>query len=111
MADATSTPPVVRFGAFEVDLQAGELRKKGFKVRLQEQPLQVLALLLEQPGHVVTREELRQKLWGGTVVDFEHSINTTINKLRDSIAGDIPAARTAISIPGPGGPPSPCGRC
>jgi|SRR5436190_244441 len=99
MADATSTPSVVRFGAFEVDLQAGELRKKGFKVRLQEQPLQVLALLLGQPGHVVTREELRQKLWGGTVVDFEHSINTTINKLRDALGDSADSPRFIETLP------------
>ena len=73
MADVADTPQVVRFGVFEVDLRAGELRKRGVRIRLQEQPLQVLAVLLEQPGQLVTREELKQKLWAGTIVDFDHS--------------------------------------
>ncbi len=77
-----------RFGIFELDLSAGELRKNGAKVRLQEQPLQVLALLLEHPGQVITRDELRQKLWpADTFVDFDHSLNTAVNKLRD-VLGD-----------------------
>ena len=86
MRDVATGPQVVRFGVFELDLRAGELRKKGLRLRLQEQPLQVLALLLQQPGEVVTREELRQKLWtGGIIVDFDHSLNTTINKLREAL--------------------------
>ena len=65
-----------RFGAFEVDLSAGELRRNGFKVKLQEQPLQVLALLLERPGEVVSRDDLRNRLWAAdTFVDFDHSLN------------------------------------
>jgi len=62
---------VVRFGVFELDLRAGELRKHGLKIRLQDQPFQILLMLLEQPGQVVTREQLHQKLWAeGTFVDF-----------------------------------------
>ena len=62
---------VVRFGAFELDLRTGELRKHGIRVRLQDQPFQILLMLLEQPGQVVTREQLHQKLWAeGTFVDF-----------------------------------------
>src|SRR3982074_2892981 len=76
MRDVVAGPQVVRFSVFELDLRAGELRKKGLRLRLQEQPLQVLALLLQQPGEVVTREELRQKVWtGGIIVDFDHSLN------------------------------------
>ncbi len=67
----------IRFGIFEVDLEAGELRKRGLRIKLREQPLQVLALLLEKPGQVVTREVLRNKLWpGGTFVDFAYGPKT-----------------------------------
>jgi DNA-binding winged helix-turn-helix (wHTH) protein len=83
---------IVRFGVFEADLQAGELRKSGIRIRLQEQPFQVLALLLEHPGEVVTREHLREKLWpADTFVDFDHSLNTAINKIRDAL-GDSAAS-------------------
>jgi cholera toxin transcriptional activator len=79
---------IVRFGIFELDLKAGELRKNGVKLRLQEQPFQVLASLLERAGEVVTREELQQKLWpSDTFVDFDHSLNTAINKVRE-VLGD-----------------------
>jgi cholera toxin transcriptional activator len=77
----------VRFGVFEVDLTAGELRKNGMKLRLQGQPFQVLAVLLERPGQVVTREELQQKLWpSDTFVDFDHSLNTAVNKVREVLS-------------------------
>jgi cholera toxin transcriptional activator len=79
---------IAQFGVFELDLSAGELRKNGAKLRLQEQPFQVLALLLERAAEVVTREELRQKLWpADTFVDFDHSLNTAVNKLRE-VLGD-----------------------
>jgi cholera toxin transcriptional activator len=79
---------IARFGVFELDLSAGELRKNGRKLRLQEQPFQILALLLEHAGELVTREELRQKLWAAdTFVDFDHGLNTAVNKLRE-ILGD-----------------------
>ena len=87
----SSTPPasagrIVRFGIFEANLALGELRKNGAKIRLQEQPFQVLAVLLERPGEVVTREGLRTRLWNAeTFVDFDHSLNTAINKLRDAL--------------------------
>jgi Tol biopolymer transport system component/DNA-binding winged helix-turn-helix (wHTH) protein len=77
---------IVRFGIFEVDLKAGELRRSGLKVKLQEQPLQVLTALLEHPGEVVTREDLRSKLWpADTFVDFDHSLNAAIKRLRDAL--------------------------
>jgi TolB-like protein/DNA-binding winged helix-turn-helix (wHTH) protein/Tfp pilus assembly protein PilF len=77
---------LVRFGAFEVDLRAGELRKSGIKIKLQEKPFQVLALLLERGGDVVTREELREKLWlADTFVDFDHSVGTAVAKLRQAL--------------------------
>jgi TolB-like protein/Flp pilus assembly protein TadD len=82
---AFHTQPV-RFGTFELDLRAGELRKQGVKIKLQEQPFQILAMLLEQPGQVVTREELRSRLWpADTFVDFDHSLNKAINKLREAL--------------------------
>jgi cholera toxin transcriptional activator len=90
MPAATNTR-LYRFGIYEVDVRSGELRKNGAKLKLQEQPFQVLAMLLQRPGEVVTREELRQRLWpADTFVDFDHGLNTAINKLRDSL-GDSAA--------------------
>lgn len=75
-----------RFGVFELDLHAGELRRSGIKVKLQEQPFQVLSLLLERPGEVVTREELRDRLWrADTFVDFDHGLNAAIKRLRNAL--------------------------
>ena len=85
---------IARFGVFELDLAAGELRKNGAKLRLQEQPFQVLALLLERAGDVVTRDELRQKLWpSDTFVDFDHSLNTAVNKLRETLGDSASSPR------------------
>src|SRR5579863_514203 len=79
---------IFRFGVFEADASSGELRKAGMRLRLQDQAFQVLMLLLARPGEIVTREELRQKLWpSDTFVDFDHSLNTIINKIRD-VLGD-----------------------
>jgi cholera toxin transcriptional activator len=77
---------IFRFGAYEADPGSGELRKSGLRLRVQEQPFRVLLVLLERPREVVTREELRQKLWPvDTFVDFDHSLNTVINKLREAL--------------------------
>src|SRR5215467_14522756 len=77
---------VMRFGVFEVDSRAGELRRNGIRVKLQDQPFQVLALLLEKPGEVVTREELQRRLWAAdTFVDFDHSLNAAVKRLRDAL--------------------------
>ena len=85
---------IARFGVFELDLSAGELRKNGAKLRLQEQPSQVLALLLERAGDVVTREEMRRKLWpADTFVDFDHSLNTAVNKLRETLGDSASSPR------------------
>ncbi len=85
---------IARFGVFELDLNAGELRKSGIKLRLQGQPIQVLTLLLERAGEVVTREELRQKLWAAdTFVDFDHSLNTAINKVREALGDSASSPR------------------
>ena len=91
MNQVSATPPVrfIRFGLFEADLHAGELRKNGLKIKLQDQPFRVLSLLLERAGEVVTREELREKLWSAdTFVDFEHSLNGSVKKLRQAL-GDL----------------------
>ncbi|HLZ40258.1 MAG TPA: winged helix-turn-helix domain-containing protein [Candidatus Sulfotelmatobacter sp.] len=93
MAGPPNNRPV-RFGVFELDLSAGELRKNGAKLRLQGQPFQVLALLLERAGEVVTREELQQKLWpSDTFVDFDHSLNTAINKVREALGDSASSPR------------------
>ncbi len=81
-----SDAQIVRFGIYEANFSLGELRKNGAKIRLQEQPFQVLAMLLERPGQIVTRDDLRARLWkADTFVDFDHSLNTAINKLRDAL--------------------------
>lgn len=86
MAQSKGSPPGLRFGAFEVDLRAGELRKHGLKIKLQDKPFQILATLLESPGQLVRREELRQKLWpADTFVDFDHGLNSAVNKLREAL--------------------------
>jgi DNA-binding winged helix-turn-helix (wHTH) protein/Tfp pilus assembly protein PilF len=89
-----------RFGAFEVDLRAGELRKHGVRLKLQGQPFHVLAVLLEQPGEVVSREELRQKLWpADTFVDFDTGLNSAVKKLRDVLADSAEEPRYIETLP------------
>ena len=93
-------PAVVRFGAFELDLRAGELRKEGRRIRLQEQPFQILRLLLESPGEVVSREELRKGLWpGDTVVEFDHSINAAVKRLRNALRDSAERPRYIETLP------------
>jgi TolB-like protein/DNA-binding winged helix-turn-helix (wHTH) protein/Flp pilus assembly protein TadD len=94
MEPSLTTSKVIRFGVFEADLRAGELRKQGSRVKLQEKPFQLLAILLERPGDVVTREELREKLWpGDTFVDFDHGINIAINKMREALGDSAESPR------------------
>ena len=83
--EALCTARLVRFGTFEVDLRARELRKSGTKLRLIGQPFEVLTILLKCPGEVVTREELQKHLWPDTFVDVEHNLNTAINKIREAL--------------------------
>jgi TolB-like protein/Tfp pilus assembly protein PilF len=86
MGGVRPSDEVVRFGAFELDFRANELRKQGAKVKLQEQPLQLLQILLEKPGAVVTREELQQKIWpSDTFVDFDHGLYNAIRRLREAL--------------------------
>jgi TolB-like protein/DNA-binding winged helix-turn-helix (wHTH) protein len=89
---ANDPPRRLRFGAFEADLRTGQLTKSGSRVRLQDQPFQVLAALLEKPGELVTREELRTRIWPRAIVDFDHGLNKAISKIRDALgdSGDSP---------------------
>ncbi len=100
MASPVSLARIVRFGAFEVDLKAGELRKQGLRLKLPEQPFQVLVLLLEKPGEVVTREELRARLWpGDTFVDFDHGLNNGVMRLREVLGDSSENPRFVETIP------------
>jgi TolB-like protein/DNA-binding winged helix-turn-helix (wHTH) protein/Flp pilus assembly protein TadD len=100
MGESTHSPRMVRFGVFEVDLRAGELRKQGSKIKLQEQPFQILSLLLEHPGEVVTREEIQKKLWPvDTFVDFEHSLNAAVKRLREALGDSAETPRFVETIP------------
>jgi TolB-like protein/DNA-binding winged helix-turn-helix (wHTH) protein/Flp pilus assembly protein TadD len=94
-----STPVRLRFGVFEVDLRSGELRKHGVRLRLQEQPFQVLAMLLERPGETVTREELRKRLWTAeTFVDFDHGVNKAVNRIRDALGDSATSPRFVETV-------------
>ncbi|MGA7351458.1 MAG: winged helix-turn-helix domain-containing protein, partial [Acidobacteriaceae bacterium] len=80
------TPSRFCFGLFEADSESGELRKSGIRIRLQAQPFRVLICMLERPGEVITRDEIQHRLWGDdTIVDFDHSLGTAINKLREAL--------------------------
>jgi len=93
------TSQVIRFATFEVDLQAQELRKAGLRLKLTGQPFQVLAILLEQPGAVVTREELQKRLWPNTFVDVDHNLNTAINKIREALGDSSENPRFVETLP------------
>jgi DNA-binding winged helix-turn-helix (wHTH) protein len=95
-----SSSGVVTFDRFQLNLRSGELYKAGHKIRLQTQPCQVLAILLERPGDVVTREELRKRLWPeDTFVDFDHSLNTAIKKLRQALSETAQKPRLIETLP------------
>jgi TolB-like protein/DNA-binding winged helix-turn-helix (wHTH) protein/lipopolysaccharide biosynthesis regulator YciM len=90
MQHTSHASKTVRCGVFEIDLKAFELRKHGLRLKLAEQPFQILAILLEQPGEVITRDELRERLWpGDTFVDFDHGLNNAVMRLREAL-GDSP---------------------
>ncbi len=94
---------IFRFGVFEADTASGELRKHGVRIKLHSQPFQVLLMLLERPSDVVTREEMRQRLWGDdTFVDFNHSLNSAINKIREALADSASQPRYVETISGKG---------
>ena len=96
----TSAGRILRFGSFEADVRAGELCKRGLKVRLQDQPFQILVMLLEQPGELVTRQEIHQKLWpADTFVDFDHGLNNAINRLREALGDSAETPRFIETLP------------
>src|SRR5277367_5187681 len=90
----------VRFGPFELDTQLAELRKGGVRLKLQGQPIQILEMLLARPGELVTREEIQQRLWpADTFVDFDHSLNTAVKKLRQALGDEADAPRYIETLP------------
>ena len=94
---------VFRFGVFEANEAAGELRKHGVRIKLHSQPFKVLLLLLERPAGIVTREEMRQRLWGTeTFVDFDHGLNTAVNKLREALGDSASVPRYVETVSGKG---------
>src|SRR5262245_10205634 len=99
MPNQVGTSQVIRFSTFEVDLQAQELRKAGLRLKLSGQPFQVLAILLERPGTVVTREELQKRLWPDTFVDVDHNLNTAINKIREALGDSSENPRFVETLP------------
>jgi TolB-like protein/DNA-binding winged helix-turn-helix (wHTH) protein len=100
MAECSGSRGKVRFGIFEADLDAGELRKNGARIRLQEQPFQVLSVLLERPGQLVSREEICRQVWGErTFVEFDHALNTAIKKIRIAIGDDACTPRYVETVP------------
>ncbi|HWC19811.1 MAG TPA: winged helix-turn-helix domain-containing protein [Terriglobales bacterium] len=91
---------ILCFGEYEADLRSGELRRQGHRLKLQEKPFQVLAALLQRPGELVTREELRQSLWpADTFVDFEHGLNTAVNKVREVLRDSANNPRFIETLP------------
>src|SRR6267154_1871177 len=100
MALEVQSRSILRFGVFEVDVRAGELRKQGVRIKLQEQPFHVLTVLLQRPDGVVTREELRSENWpADTFVDFDNSLNTAINKLREALGDSADNPRFIETLP------------
>ena len=99
MAERESQLRGVRFGNFEVDLRSGELRKAGMKVKLSGQPFQVLTILLERHGDVVTREELQKRLWPDTFVDVDHNLNASITKIREALGDSAESPRFVETLP------------
>src|SRR5215813_13822556 len=100
MPPAPSSPRIVRFGVFEVDLEAGEVRKAGLRQRLTGQPFQLLQALLERPGEIVTRDELRQRIWPeNTFVDYELALKKAVNRLREVLGDSAECPRFIETIP------------
>src|SRR6267143_4024983 len=99
MMDFAVAPPMLRFGTFEVSVHSREVRKHGMRIRMEEKPFQILEMLLERAGHVVTRTALRERLWPDTVVGYEHGLNTAINKLRDLLGDSSRSPRFVETLP------------
>jgi DNA-binding winged helix-turn-helix (wHTH) protein len=89
-----------RFGVFEVDSTTGELRRKGVRIKLHQQPCQVLLMLLDRPGEILTRQEISRELWpDGTFVDYEHGVNSALNRLRDALGDKANNPRFVETLP------------
>jgi len=99
MMDFGLAARVLRFGTFEVNLHSREVRKHGMRLRMEEKPFQILEMLLERAGQVVTRRTLREKLWPDTVVGYEHGLNTAVNKLRDLLGDSARSPRFVETLP------------
>src|SRR5437762_1952193 len=100
MMDTEQQKAIHRFGVFELDTRTGELRKHGVRLKLQQQPLQVLSMLVERPGEVVTREDIQKGLWSGdTYVDFDNAINSSIRKLREALGDNAESPRFIETLP------------
>src|SRR5260370_12438722 len=98
MNENQSSSPVMRFGTFEVNLHSREVRKHGMRIRLEEKPFQILEMLLDRAGQVVTRKTLRERLWPDTHVGYEHGLNTAVNKLPD-LLGDSARSPRFVQTP------------
>jgi len=97
---SSTVPPTLRFGVFELDPRAGELRKKGMKIRLQGQPVGILVMLLQHSGETITREELQKKLWpADTFVDFEQGLNNAMKRLRAALDDDAESPHLIETLP------------
>jgi DNA-binding winged helix-turn-helix (wHTH) protein len=99
MAEIQASHRIIRFDAFEADLQTGELRKNRAKLRFSGQPFQVPVIPLERPGQVVTREELQKRLWPDTFVDVERNLNTAVNKIREVLGDSAESPRFIETLP------------
>src|SRR5258705_9656634 len=103
MGSQPNPSPKVLFGPFEFEQLSGDLRKFGNRIRLQGKPLQILSILLDQPGQVLSRDELQRHLWQGTTfVDFEQGLNTAVNKLRQALGDSAAQPRYIETVPGKG---------
>jgi DNA-binding winged helix-turn-helix (wHTH) protein len=89
----------IRFGVYELDRDAIELRKHGAPIRLQEQPFRVLAMLAERPGEIVTREQLQEQIWGNTFVDFDQSLNKAVNRIREALNDNAGTPQYVETVP------------
>jgi DNA-binding winged helix-turn-helix (wHTH) protein len=99
IATSPTPPRVVRFGVFEVDLTAGEVRKAGLRQKLVGQPFQLLQALLERPGEVVTRDELRHRIWPNTIVDYDLALKKAVNRIREVLGDSAESPRFIETIP------------
>src|SRR5829696_6715285 len=100
MAKTDDVGPIIRFGKFEADVRSGELRKRGVKIKVGDQPFSILAILLAAPGQVITRDEIQKQLWpADTFVDFDRGLNKAVNRLRDALGDSADSPRFIETLP------------